>query len=108
MEQVHHALQGKGVAPEKQVVTALPDVKHVTLDESSRFLILACDGIWDILTNEKAVDFVKQATQDCKTPRVICEEMCDHCLATSTEGIGKGCDNMSAMVVLLKKPLPQH
>lgn len=97
-------LQGK-VSPEKQVVTALPDVTHETLDESSRFLILACDGIWDILTNEKAVEFVNQQAQECKSAKEICEAMCDHCLATSTEGIGKGCDNMSAMVVFLQTPL---
>lgn len=93
--------QGKNIPPEKQVVTALPDVEHVKLDSSSRFLILACDGIWDILSHDDAVAFVNEKAQEGKDARAICEAMCDHCLAPSTEGIGKGCDNMSAMVVFL-------
>lgn len=35
-------------------------------------------------------------------PRAICEAMCDACLAPDTDGTGQGCDNMSAMVVVLK------
>jgi hypothetical protein len=35
-------------------------------------------------------------------PRAICEAMCDACLAPDTEGCGKGCDNMSCMLVILK------
>lgn len=96
--------QGKNIPPEKQVVTALPDVEHVKLDSSSRFLILACDGIWDILTHDDAVSFVNDRAQEGMSARAICEAMCDHCLAPSTEGIGKGCDNMSAMVVFLSEP----
>ena len=37
-----------------------------------------------------------------KAPKQICEEICDHCLAPDTAGCGKGCDNMSVQVVLLK------
>lgn len=37
-----------------------------------------------------------------KSPKQICEEVCDHCLAPDTSGCGKGCDNMSVQVVLLK------
>lgn len=35
-------------------------------------------------------------------PKRVCEALCDHCLAPDTSGDGKGCDNMSAMVVQLK------
>lgn len=37
------------------------------------------------------------------TPKDVCEALCDRCIApdTETDG-GKGCDNMSAMVVVLK------
>jgi serine/threonine protein phosphatase PrpC len=48
------------------------------------------------------VDFVRERLAVGKTPREVCEEMCDRCLAPDTGGCGKGCDNMSVVVVVLK------
>lgn len=95
-------MQGNG-SPDEQLVVARPEVRHEALDETSQFLIVACDGIWDILSNEQAVHFVEQQALEGKTPKEICEALCDRCLAPSTEGVGKGCDNMSAIVVFLQK-----
>ena len=30
----------------EQMITALPDVKSLTLTDDDEFIILACDGIW--------------------------------------------------------------
>lgn len=95
--------QLKSRPAEEQIVTANPDIREIDLTPEDRFLILACDGIWDILTNEEAVQFVDEKLAEGLAPKEICEMMCDRCLANSTEGIGKGCDNMSAMVVLLNQ-----
>jgi protein phosphatase 1G len=91
-----------GVGPEGQAVTAVPEVRGERLQEGDEFLVLACDGIWDVLTNQEAVDFVRVRLQGGKRPREIAEEMCDFCLAPDTNGCGKGCDNMSVVVVVLK------
>ena len=29
-----------------QMITALPDIKSLTLNETDEFMVLACDGIW--------------------------------------------------------------
>ena len=50
----------------------------------------------------QAVDFARQRLFSGMEPRAICEAMCDACLAPDTGGCGKGCDNMSAMLVILK------
>ena len=50
----------------------------------------------------QAVDFVRERLRGGMQPRAICEAMCDACLAPDTDGCGKGCDNMSTMVVVLK------
>jgi len=36
-------------------VTSEPDVTAVSLDGTEDFLVLACDGLWDFVTEEEAV-----------------------------------------------------
>ncbi|DBA96789.1 TPA: hypothetical protein ACH3X3_012958 [Trebouxia sp. C0006] len=87
----------------EQAVTAFPDVRQIQLGSSSEFMILACDGIWDVLNNQQAVDFVRQRLIEGQSVRYISESVCDHCLAKDTGGSGIGCDNMSMMIVVFKK-----
>jgi len=94
--------QTKELPPEEQMVTASPDIVTEKLQRDDEFIILACDGIWDVLSNQEAVDFVRERLQAGKTPKQICEDACDHCLAEDTGGCGKGCDNMSIVVAVLK------
>jgi serine/threonine protein phosphatase PrpC len=60
---------------------------------------LACDGIWDCLTNEEAVKFVRDRI-DRSTPTEIGVEMLDKIVSKDpreTQGIGG--DNMTVMIV---------
>ncbi|XP_028058755.1 probable protein phosphatase 2C 59 isoform X1 [Camellia sinensis] len=43
----------------KQYVVADPDIQEEKVDSSLEFLILASDGLWDVVTNEEAVAMVK-------------------------------------------------
>uniref|UniRef100_A0A0D9VC94 protein-serine/threonine phosphatase n=1 Tax=Leersia perrieri TaxID=77586 RepID=A0A0D9VC94_9ORYZ len=43
----------------KQYVVADPEIKEEVVDSSLEFLILASDGLWDVVTNEEAVGMVK-------------------------------------------------
>jgi len=94
--------QSKELPPEEQMVTAAPEIRREKLQSSDEFIILACDGIWDVLTNQEAVEFVRERLLAGKTPKQVCEEACDHCLAEDTGGCGKGCDNMSIVVAVLR------
>ena len=38
---------------------AVPDVTVTNLTPDFEFILLACDGIWDVLTNQEVVDFVR-------------------------------------------------
>jgi hypothetical protein len=44
----------------KEYVTALPHLTEVKLSErgSCPFMILACDGLWDVMTDQEAVEMV--------------------------------------------------
>jgi len=41
-----------GMGPEEQMVIALPDIELRDISEDWEFILLACDGIWDVVTNE--------------------------------------------------------
>lgn len=52
--------QNEDKKPEEQIVTAYPDVEISELTSDHEFIVLACDGIWDVMSNERVVDFVRQ------------------------------------------------
>lgn len=45
--------------PEHQVITANPDIRVVELDpELDDFIVIACDGLWEVMTSQEVVDYV--------------------------------------------------
>ncbi|KAE8243834.1 hypothetical protein A4X03_0g7669 [Tilletia caries] len=87
--------------PEDQAVTADPDVIVHSMTGEEEFLVLACDGIFDCLSNQQVVDFVRRGIASGKDLSKICEEAMDRCLAPDTDLGGVGSDNMTICVVAL-------
>ncbi|CRL07935.1 CLUMA_CG020971, isoform A [Clunio marinus] len=93
---------------EEQMISALPDIKNISLEPEDEFMVLACDGIWNYMSNEEVVGFVKLRIDAGKlTLAEICEELFQNCLAPNTMGDGTGCDNMTAIIVKFKPALFQ-
>lgn len=78
------------------------------ITEDWEFVILACDGIWDVLLSIDAVEFIRQKLVDLVTinPEEICEDLLDHCLAPDAL-MGTGCDNMTVIIVVFLHGKPQ-
>ncbi|KAF9428408.1 Protein phosphatase 2C 2 [Podila epigama] len=89
------------LGPEDQIVTANPDVVEHHITEEDEFLVLACDGIWDCMTSQEVVSFVRKGIADRIPLEVICESTMDHCLASDSEVAYIGCDNMTMMIVAI-------
>jgi serine/threonine protein phosphatase PrpC len=93
------------LGPEAQAVTCVPDVVvHHREQDQDQFLVLACDGIWDVMSNEDVHDFVKNQVQmmneDAQEIDALLPEVGD---ALLDECLRKGSlDNMTAIVVSLK------
>jgi len=87
----------KNYGPKDHRVTVTPDIlvykREPTKDE---FIVLACDGIWDRLSNKDCSDLVKSLIHDESETDVglICEEVIDTALELDSR------DNMTCCVVL--------
>ncbi|XP_076368076.1 protein phosphatase 1G [Tachypleus tridentatus] len=96
----HAYKQVTNLSPKEQMITALPDIQTLTIDpDQDEFMVLACDGIWNFMSSQEVVDFIKERLEPEKQLSKICEELFDHCLAPDTMGDGTGCDNMTCIIV---------
>jgi serine/threonine protein phosphatase PrpC len=76
----------------KEWVISTPYQTEVTLTDEHTHLILACDGVWDVLSDQDSVDLIKD-------DQTSAQEMSEKLLKTSLQ---KGStDNISVMVILL-------
>ncbi|KAH9184665.1 hypothetical protein AeNC1_013357 [Aphanomyces euteiches] len=83
------------LSPEEQQVSAEPDIKVQDRSADNEFLLLACDGVWDAMSNEEACSYVRSLMARGESNLgLICEEVLDHCLSLGSR------DNMS--IVLIK------
>lgn len=96
--------QNYSLSPEAQIVTADPEIISHDVDGEEEFLVLACDGIWDCLSNQQVTDFVRRRVAMGKAMQEICEELMDRCLAPDSEIGGVGCDNVSKAVCCSRLP----
>ena len=88
------------IPAQDQMITAFPEVKVETITQDSDFMILACDGIWDMLSNQQCVDIVYEGLRAQKELSDIVEGILDRCLASDVASSGGlGCDNMTCIIV---------
>lgn len=91
--------QVEGLRPEQQPISAEPEIMVVQRSSLDAFVILACDGVWDVMSSQEAVDFVgKQLYKGggaSKSIAEVCDALLLRCLELGTT------DNMTAMIVQL-------
>ncbi|KAF2397647.1 protein phosphatase 2C ABI1 [Trichodelitschia bisporula] len=79
-----------GDAYMKDLVTGHPYTTETVIQpDIDEFLILACDGLWDVCSDQEAVDLVRNV-QD---PQAASKQLVDHALARFST------DNLSCMIV---------
>ena len=71
-------------------MTAKPETRVEPLSAHDRFMVIACDGIWDVLSDQEAIDLVWE--QDADPERGAA--------AVVRKAFNKGSDdNLTAMVI---------
>ncbi|KAE8656922.1 Detected protein of unknown function [Hibiscus syriacus] len=71
--------------------------------DDDEFLVLAFDGIWDCMSSQQLVDYVREQMNSETKLSAICERAFNRCFAPTVGG--EGCDNLTMILVLFKKPV---
>uniref|UniRef100_A0A1J3IP99 protein-serine/threonine phosphatase n=1 Tax=Noccaea caerulescens TaxID=107243 RepID=A0A1J3IP99_NOCCA len=72
---------------------AEPEIKQISLTEEDEFLIIGCDGIWDVLTSQEAVSIVRRGLRRHDDPVRCARELAMEALRLNTF------DNLTVVVV---------
>jgi serine/threonine protein phosphatase PrpC len=111
---------------EGQVISAVPDIRKFELiPETDDFIVIACDGIWEVMTSQEVVDYVShglrrirggggedpKSLQTASLPSSISELTGNMLDLACSDDVGRtagiGGDNLSCIIVDLRpgKPL---
>ncbi|GMY35230.1 probable protein phosphatase 2C 44 [Fagus crenata] len=73
----------------KAHLSSEPDVRHVPIDSTIEFVILASDGLWKVIKNQEAIDLVKHI----KDPQAAAKRLTTEALARKSK------DDISCIVI---------
>lgn len=85
-------VDGKG--PTEQLVSPEPEFYVKSRDkDNDEFLVLACDGVWDVMTNEDICSFISDRMKVTDDLEAIANQVIDTCLHKGSR------DNMSIIII---------
>jgi protein phosphatase 2C family protein 2/3 len=74
-------------------LSAEPEVTHEALQPNDEFVIVACDGIWDVMTSQQAVNFVRRRLIKHRNVQKAAKELVQKAMAVGSA------DNVSVVIV---------
>ncbi|KAK3248020.1 hypothetical protein CYMTET_35854 [Cymbomonas tetramitiformis] len=81
-------------------LTARPDTSSRDVCEGDEFLLIACDGLWDVFSNQNAVEYARQQLRVHNDPQTCSEELVKEALRRNST------DNISVVTVCFSKDPP--
>jgi serine/threonine protein phosphatase PrpC len=93
-----------GDVSEEPYVTCLPDVFCYKLIDNDKFIVIACDGLYDVLSNDEVINFILIECYDIKTNKRknkhinISKKIAEHAITKGSS------DNVSVIVVFFQEP----
>lgn len=81
-------------------LSAEPELQETTLTEEDEFLIMGCDGLWDVMTSQSAVTIVRKELMLHNDPEKCSRELVREALKRDT------CDNLTVIVICFSPDPP--
>ncbi|KAG7196068.1 Protein phosphatase 2C 1 [Scheffersomyces spartinae] len=77
----------------KDLVVGRPFTTSLEISPTDEFIILACDGLWDVISDQKACEFVTECFKSSKDPQRAARLLCQLAMDEATT------DNVTVMIV---------
>ncbi|TKY70233.1 phosphatase 2C 47 [Spatholobus suberectus] len=90
----------KGSKGSKSPLSSEPELEEIVLTEEDEFLIMGCDGLWDVMSSQCAVTMVRRELMQHNDPTKCAKVLVDEALQRNT------CDNLTVVVVCFSKDPP--
>ena len=90
---VSRALGDKQLRP---YVISVPEINEFEILPEDQFLILACDGVWDVLTDQEAADIVNNSLSNNKDFNLAAQSLVEAAYNAGST------DNISAVIISLR------
>lgn len=81
-------------------LSALPEIQSMVLSEEDEFLLMGCDGLWDVFTNEGAISFARKQLQRHNDPELCSKELVVEALRRNSQ------DNVTVIIICFKADAP--
>lgn len=96
-----HYKANKSLKPEEQMICAYPDVKIKEIDKHILYLLMGCDGVYEIWNSQEIGAFILKETADPKLKLTdVVEKLLDSIISPDyMKTAGAGCDNMTCILI---------
>ncbi|CAA0836807.1 Probable protein phosphatase 2C 47 [Striga hermonthica] len=90
----------KGAKGSSCPLSSEPEVAEVVLGEDDEFLIIGCDGVWDVMSSQYAVTVVRRELMAHNDPAACSRSLVREALRRNT------CDNLTVVIVCFSRDPP--
>jgi len=90
---------------ENQAITCVPDIKERDIGSKDEFVVIACDGVWDVMKNQDVVDYVHKRLYSSKEPitdekvTLVAQQLVNYAINDKESP-----DNVTAVIAVFQHP----
>ena len=87
--------------PKGPLIISTPDITHLTLGQldGRQYLVLACDGLYDVFSNEECMEWLVQQLGQTRDVQALADKLCDDAV-----NVRDSRDNVSIVLIQLDEP----
>eukprot|EP00826_Nyctotherus_ovalis_P060434 TRINITY_DN847_c0_g1_i6.p1 TRINITY_DN847_c0_g1~~TRINITY_DN847_c0_g1_i6.p1 ORF type:complete len:289 (+),score=100.16 TRINITY_DN847_c0_g1_i6:227-1093(+) len=96
-----HYKANKSLKPEEQMICAYPDVRVKEISKGLKYVLMGCDGVYEIWNSQEIGNFVLKETKDPSVKlTTVVEKLLDSIVSPDyMKTGGAGCDNMTCILI---------